>query len=145
MLAADPENAHAWNARAWSYAQTGDLDKALADAERAFALNSEDANIIHTRAWIYLAKGELDLALADFDKALSLDAALVGAYVDRGRAYELKGERDKAIADYRKALTLDSQQSYDDEAKAAAQQYLTVLGVLDAGSGSAEVARQPGP
>ena len=95
----------------------------MADAERAFALNSEDANIIHTRAWIYLAKGEPDLALADFDKALSLDAALAGAYVDRGRAYELKGERDKAIADYRKALTLDSRQSYDDEAKAAAQQH----------------------
>ena len=128
MLAAHPDDGRALNGRAWGYAQKGDLDKALADSERAVTLLKDEPNAIHTRAWIYLNKGQLDLALADFDRALSLDPELAGAYADRGRAYELKGDRDKAVADYRKSLSLKSRQVYDDKAKAKARKHLAALG-----------------
>ena len=145
MLGAKPDNANALNGRAWAYAQKGELDKALPDADRAVALNPAEPNTLDTRGWIYIAKGEPDLALADLDKALSLDPELAGAYFDRGRAYELKGERDKAIADYRKALSLKSKHTYDDKAKAEALQHLTALGAVNVGSDGENVVPPPKP
>ena len=81
-----PDEGRALNGRAWGYAQKGELDKALDDAERAVRLLKDEPNALHTRAWIYMNKGQLDTALADFDRALSLDPELAGAYADRGRA-----------------------------------------------------------
>ena len=43
ILVLKPDHAIALNGRAWASAQKGDLDKALADAERAVALNAERA------------------------------------------------------------------------------------------------------
>jgi tetratricopeptide (TPR) repeat protein len=40
ILVLKPDNALALNGRAWASAQKGDLDKALADAERSVALNA---------------------------------------------------------------------------------------------------------
>src|SRR5262249_56325737 len=127
VLAAKPDNAKVLIARAWALAQKGELDKALAEANRAVELNPSEPYTLDTRSWIYIAQRKPDLALSDLDKALSLDPELAGAYFDRGRAYELKGERDKAIAAYRKALPLKSKTTYDDEAKAEASKRLAAL------------------
>ena len=57
MLAASPDNANALNGRAWALAQKGELDKALADADRAVGLSPTEPNSLDTRGWIYIAQG----------------------------------------------------------------------------------------
>jgi tetratricopeptide (TPR) repeat protein len=139
QLALEQDDPDALDGRAWAYAHNHELDKALADAERA-ALAPKDASPVRTRGWIYLNKAQsdgsnvisdpkkpLDLALVDFDKALSLGPS-PGACAGRGRALELKGEREKAIAAYRKTLSMEGGSQIDDNAKAEASQHLSELG-----------------
>ena len=83
--------------------------------------------------------------LIDFDRAIGLDPELAGTYADRGRVHELKADRDDAIADYRKALSLKSRGTYDDKAKAMAEQRLAALSAVNPVGGAEEVARQPEP
>ncbi len=64
-----------FNQRAWGRYKTGDLPGALADAEKAVALDPKDAYARDTRGHIHKTMGRRELAIADFRAALAIDPA----------------------------------------------------------------------
>jgi tetratricopeptide (TPR) repeat protein/predicted aspartyl protease len=77
----------------------GDLAGALADLDRACALEPGNAAFLATRASIHAAAGHGEQMLADLDAALRLDPALDDARLQRAFALGAAGQRDKALAD----------------------------------------------
>jgi tetratricopeptide (TPR) repeat protein/predicted aspartyl protease len=76
-----------------------DLAAALADLDRACAMEPGTASFFALRASVHLARKEDDNALADLDTALRLDPAQADARMTRARLHAGKGERDLALAD----------------------------------------------
>ena len=95
--------------RSGGYRAKGDLDRAIADLDKALQLNAKSHRALTERASIYHAKGDLDRAIADYNRVLRLDKNLAAAYGGRARAYLGKGELDKALADFGEAARLDPQ------------------------------------
>jgi tetratricopeptide (TPR) repeat protein len=73
------DDASILNARAETYLLAGEVDDALADADRAVALKSDVASFYETRGRIRENRGERDMAIADFRRALGLDKQQKGA------------------------------------------------------------------
>jgi len=86
---------------------TGDPDGAIADYDRALAIQPRFALAFHNRGLARQAKGDPDGAIADYDEALHIDPSFVLALTSRGNARRAKGDQDGAIADYDRALALD--------------------------------------
>ena len=85
----------------------GKYDDAIADYDRAIALDPKDATAYTNRGVAYGRKGRVNRAIADYDKAIALDANVALAYTNRGVAYGRKGWVDRAIADFSKALEIN--------------------------------------
>jgi tetratricopeptide (TPR) repeat protein len=103
----DPPLARGWldsGALKW---QTGDLDGALADFERAIASDAGLAEAYVMRGLCKDAQGDLDGAIADHDRALAIFPGLAPALANRGKARAAKGDLDSALADYDAAIAAD--------------------------------------
>lgn len=123
----------AYKARALSYHDTDQQDKALSDFEQAAKLIPGDPDIYYNRAQILQARGKqeeadkdlrraaqgfaqrgnayidhdkYDAAIADLTKALLFAPDSVDLYILRGLAYKLNGALDKATDDYTRAIEL---------------------------------------
>ncbi len=83
------------------------LDKALADYNKALDINRKLLEGYKKRGMLYVLLDKRDKAIEDFTKAISLnpDDALV--YALRGRMYENGGRYDRALEDYNKAIVLN--------------------------------------
>lgn len=95
-----------YNNRGVIYESYGEDAKALADYNKAIALNARIAEPYNGRANILLKKGDLEKALLDYNKALELDSQMMPAYDGRAAIYLIKGELDKSLDDLDKALAL---------------------------------------
>jgi len=71
ILGQDANNAIALNNVAWLYSQTGQNDKALTTAEKAYNLFPEQAAFMDTYAWILVQQGQNDKGLELLQKAVS--------------------------------------------------------------------------
>jgi lipoprotein NlpI len=105
-----------WKGRdiAWAYANRaavhdaqGQADKALADCDKALALDPDLILPHQIRGDIWLKRGETAKALADYDAAIQRGASYAGIFIDRGNLLLASGETDKAIADFDRALALN--------------------------------------
>jgi tetratricopeptide (TPR) repeat protein len=79
--------------------ERGDLDRAIADYDRATELDPKQALAYSNRGFVYMSKGKYDQALAEYNPAVELDPHFANAY--RGRA-ELKrkmGKLAESLAD----------------------------------------------
>lgn len=86
----------------------GRSDAALADFERAIALNPRLAEGYAGRATLRLSMGHAHAALPDLDRAILLDARHASAHAKRCAAkVALKRPAAEALADCEKALALD--------------------------------------
>ena len=110
----DSESAEAYQFRGIVYIALGELDKGIADLDRALpelerAIEQEPrlAEPYFYRGVAYLFILDYEEAIADFDRAIELNPSYVEAYAVRGNAYDNNGEFDKAITSYGKALALD--------------------------------------
>jgi lipoprotein NlpI len=99
---------------AWAYAnrcfalfELRSRDKALADCDKAIALNGKNAVAFQTRGMIEKDSGATDKALQDFDKAIELGAKNPQIFSDRGDLLFARGEADKALADYDRLVAGD--------------------------------------
>ncbi|MGH6854589.1 MAG: tetratricopeptide repeat protein [Aestuariivirga sp.] len=99
--------ATAYNNRGFAYYDKGEYDRAIADFDKAIALNPKYAKPYNNRGFAYYDKGEYGRAIADFDKAIALNLKYAKPYYNRGLAYYDKGEYARAIADYDKAIALN--------------------------------------
>ena len=87
---------------------TEDYNEAIADFDRAIALDPEHFDAHYRRGLGYSNIGNYDKAIADFDKDIDLNPDYAGAYYERGFAYLNKDDYGAAIVDLDKAIELDA-------------------------------------
>ncbi len=107
---ADPTNEIAVEWRGLCYLFAGSWDNAIADFDRALALQSSGRGIVvlHIdRAIAQRAKGDLAAALADYTQALAMDPDNAAAFNDRGVLYKKVHDPAHALADFNKAIDLN--------------------------------------
>jgi tetratricopeptide (TPR) repeat protein len=97
----------AYVARALAYDNLKTYDKALADLDKAIALDPHDANAFYNRGVVDEHNGDAEAALKDYDKSIALAPNESQTYASRGNAnYDLE-DLDAALKDYQKAVSLD--------------------------------------
>jgi tetratricopeptide (TPR) repeat protein len=89
-------------ARSWSAQAHSDL--ALADFDRALALNPKFGSAFTGRANEYFRLGDYQRAIADYNEAVFLDANPGIVYCNRAGAWLKSGEVEIALDDYREAI-----------------------------------------
>ena len=99
-----------------------DYAAAIANYDRAIALDPDDPAAYHGRGIAKDAQGDYAGAIADFDRAIALDPDGADAYHNRGVTKAEQGDYAGAIADYDRVIALDSDNVavYDDRAVAKA-------------------------
>jgi tetratricopeptide (TPR) repeat protein len=94
--------------RCWSRALLGqDLDKALADCNRALRLLPHDAMSLDSRGLVHLRRLELDAAIGDYDASLAINPKSAWSLYGRGLAKQRKGDAPGAAADIAAALVIN--------------------------------------
>lgn len=84
----------AHNNRGLSYMYKDDLDRAIADLNRAIQLDPQNGSAYFNRASAYELKGQLDRALADFDQAYRVAPGDPEVFVARCDLLEKLGRSD---------------------------------------------------
>jgi len=87
------------------------FDEALADFDRAIALDENDFWAIALRGETSLLMQRFDEALADFDRAITLDGHTPRAITLRGMNYRFLQRGDEALANFDHAIALDEHNS----------------------------------
>ena len=89
-----------------------DLDKALADANRAVELSVAgdgvyyDAGVFYNRGRIHNYRNEPVDAISDFTQAIKINPEFNEVYINRGNVYTRTAQFDLAHADFNKAIEL---------------------------------------
>jgi Flp pilus assembly protein TadD len=87
--------------------QSGAIDSAISDFNRALALDPENVNVHNSLGVCHGVKGDLDTALACFDKAMHLDPEEVMPVYNAGYVYVLKADYPSALAYFSRAGKID--------------------------------------
>jgi tetratricopeptide (TPR) repeat protein len=103
----NPGDSFSFAARAILWRDQGELDKAIADHDKAIRLDPKAGAYYCSRGLTWQLKKRDDRALADFDQAVALDPGSVPALIGRGDARVRRKEYFKAIADFSEAVWLD--------------------------------------
>lgn len=99
--------------RATSYADLGEAEKGLADAQAAVKLGPRSVEAAWCHASVRFVAGDFAGAAADFSRALALGHNAQEAHYRRGIAWYYRGDLERASEDFGKAL----QASGDDASK----------------------------
>jgi len=92
--------------RAKAYAKAGKADLAMADLDRAIALDPAMGAAYYDRALLHFKKGDVDKAIDDYSKAIGVLPEFPPAYRERGSALIAKRAFKKAIANFDQAIKL---------------------------------------
>jgi tetratricopeptide (TPR) repeat protein len=98
------DQALAYHWRGAEYLKLGEDDRAIADFDRALALDPNLATAYSDRGIAYRRAGRYELAIADYGQAIRLWPNWHDWYLNRGVSYEALGRHDEAIADFTKAV-----------------------------------------
>jgi len=109
----EKRRALAYYNRGYVYKIRGDLDRAIADYNKAIRLEPRAAAPYYERGVAYHARSDLDHAIADYDMAIRLDPHSAHAYRTRGLAYLYGGALAQALADVTRAGELDPKNAYN--------------------------------
>jgi tetratricopeptide (TPR) repeat protein len=90
--------------RADAYIHTGELDKAMSDANESIRLNPRDDRGYLERGIVYRRTGSLDKAIGDYGTTIHFNPNFARAYYDRAIAYALRGDYNQAIRDNTEAI-----------------------------------------
>ena len=106
LLAADPNNADAYNQIGYYYGYRGEYDKAIDNLERYRFISRDNANPFDSLAENQANAGRYNEAIENLNRALAIKADFAPAYWHFGVVYEGLGQWDKAIEAYDKAADL---------------------------------------
>ncbi|MEZ0231007.1 MAG: tetratricopeptide repeat protein, partial [Planctomycetota bacterium] len=100
-----PDSARALHARGVARMMKGtELEKALADLDRAIGIDAGRAETWVARAGLRLVREEFPLAIIDATRAIELDGRLSQPWITRAVAKERTGDTAGAIADFEQVL-----------------------------------------
>ena len=111
-LELDPDDARVWADLAHHRQEMGQIEEALAAAERAVARGPELAIAHFSRAHARHALGDHAGALADFDEAVRIEPKEVGHFVCRAMVHKALGDRRAYLADIETATLLEPESAY---------------------------------
>ena len=103
-----PQNADNYYMRGVVYLKQGQIDRAIADFDKAVAGDPNFAKAYCNRGVAYAMQGQFDRALPDLNKALSLNPKYSKARYMRGLVYSQQKRYDLALADFNKALEINA-------------------------------------
>jgi len=95
--------------RATAFGGYQQLDLAIADFDKAVALQPANIDTRYNRAVALERKGELDQALLDLAKVIEARPNDLNGLCERGYVYLKKGEYDRAIGDFDRLLRINPQ------------------------------------
>jgi tetratricopeptide (TPR) repeat protein len=98
------DQALAYHWRGAEYLKVGEDARAVADFDRALALDPNLATAYSDRGIAYRRQGRYELAIADYGQAIRLWPNWHDWYLNRGISYEALGRHDDAVADFTKAV-----------------------------------------
>lgn len=97
-----------WNSRGLAYEEKGYDDLALADYDKAIALDARNADgVYRNRGMVFMKRGQHDHAVRDFTSAIVLQPEDANLYIDRGIAFLNAKKLQRAIDDFTKAIALN--------------------------------------
>ena len=106
-----PRDAAILAERGFVHLDQKDYPAAIADADRALALDPKLARAYNLRASARRATGDLRRAIEDFTQAIALEPNLDN-YFQRASTYQKLGEHKLAVADFDQALAEDPQEPH---------------------------------
>jgi len=95
-----------------TYRQLAQYPKALADFDRALALDDKYNVALDLRGETYRQLAKYSEALADFDRALALNEKNTWALAHRGETYRQLAKYPKALSDFDRALALNDKDTW---------------------------------
>ncbi len=126
---ADPKDAEGFSRRGAAFATRRDFKDAIADFDRAVALEPKEAKYVYQRALAKLQIKDADGAGADLDQALQLDPDDAEALITRAEFRLARHKREDALADLRNAERLTPKEA---DARLRLGQLNIMLDQLDA-------------
>jgi len=110
VIRSNPHIPEAYNNRGAVYAGLGQYDRALADYERALAIDPDFSRALNNRGNAFQRIGDFEKARADFDRAINLDPANADLRYNRGNLFMAMENYNLAIRDYTAAVELNPAQ-----------------------------------
>jgi Flp pilus assembly protein TadD len=103
----DPD-ARALGQRCWMRAILNrDLESALADCDRALALEHEPGNTLNSRGLVHFRLGQFERSIADYNRSEALFPRMASTYYVRGLAKRQLGEAAGAEADIARGIEFE--------------------------------------
>jgi tetratricopeptide (TPR) repeat protein len=114
VIQRNPNDAQPYNVRGAVLGRAGRNEEALADFDKALAIDPNFAQAYANRGLIHRQLKRYDRALADYNKAIEIDPNYAAAYVGRGMVKRAKGDALAALEDFNKAIEIkpDDSQAY---------------------------------
>lgn len=119
FLQKNPEDVTALFNRGLCYYESNNLDSAIADFSKVFAINSSNAvakeklsNALFKRAMMAYDKEDLNNALIDFDTYLNLNPDDDVVLFNKGIIFSGTDRKKEAVAEFTKAITLNPKTEY---------------------------------
>ncbi|MDY6896827.1 MAG: tetratricopeptide repeat protein [Cyanobacteriota bacterium] len=111
----NPKYAFAYYRRAEARQNTGKVDKAIADLQKAAELFSQQGNksdAFRSQGSMRMLKKDYPGAIAAFSQAIKLNPKDTDAYNERGMTRVQSGDLKGALADYNKSISLQPSDAY---------------------------------
>jgi tetratricopeptide (TPR) repeat protein len=103
----DPD-ARALGQRCWMRAiMKRDLESAVADCDRALALEYEPGNTLNSRGLVYFRLGQFEKSIADYNRSETLLPGMASTYYVRGLAKRRLGDAAGAEADIARGIEVE--------------------------------------
>jgi tetratricopeptide (TPR) repeat protein len=102
-----PGDARTYVALGDDHAESGNLNKAIANYTEAIKLDARYAFAYSRRASAWMKKHERQKAIADYSVAIALEPRNPSHFLSRGAVWSRQGDHAPAIADFDEAIRLD--------------------------------------
>jgi len=109
-IVVDPDQPELRNNLCYSYAQSGDYDRAVRECREAIRLDSTNAHAHYNLGYGYQRQGRLDRALVEYRTTLRLRPGWARVINNMGLIYYYKSQFGLAINHYEDALATDSRE-----------------------------------